>query len=178
MADSYASMVDAKRRQAQAEQAARFMSTARLPLPEAQVARNAAEVDDMFDTGTSSIKAEPKPAPRPSAPAARQVAVIDDKGGYKYGQMSDGSFKILSSPRGGAGKIVRPGMKGYDAIKKHAESVRELDDLFSGDMAEMTVEEPDLAADVRTGLAPTVYEGGSGPGGRDYRDMAPTRGAY
>jgi hypothetical protein len=61
----------------------------------------------------------------------RQIRVIDDQGGYQYGEMSDGSFKILQSPWGSQGIVVRPGMRGFDAIKKHAESVQAVKALLS-----------------------------------------------
>jgi acyl-coenzyme A synthetase/AMP-(fatty) acid ligase len=96
-----------------------------------------------------------------------QVAVIDDRGGYQYGQMSDGSFKILKSPLGGAGKIVRPGTKGYDAIKQHAESVRQLEAMYgSGDMARAAVESMNAADDVPVRLGSEIYGDGEPNAGR------------
>ena len=46
-------------------------------------------------------------------------------GGYEYGANADGSFMILKSGRGATpGTVVKPGMKGYDAIKKEFEAVK------------------------------------------------------
>ena len=45
-------------------------------------------------------------------------AVVKGAGGYEYTALSDGTFKITKSPlESNVGKIVKPGMKGYDAIK-------------------------------------------------------------
>ena len=111
----------------------------------------------------TDVKPDVPPAARPAArPAtsASQVAVIDDRGGYQYGQMSDGSFKILRSPLGGAGKIVRPGTKGYDAIKQHAESVRQLEAMYgSAQMAREAIEGANEADSVRVKLGSELYSG-------------------
>jgi hypothetical protein len=118
----------------------------------------------------TDVKPDVPPAARPAArPASstKQVAVIDDRGGYQYGQMSDGSFKILKSPLGGAGKIVRPGTKGYDAIKQHAESVRQLEAMYgAGDMAREAVESMNEADDVRVKLGSELYSDGEPNAGR------------
>jgi hypothetical protein len=109
----------------------------------------------------TDVRPDVPPAARPAArPAtsAKQVAVIDDRGGYQYGQMSDGSFKILSSPLGGAGKIVRPGTKGYDAIKQHAESVRQLNAMYgTAEMVKEAIEGANEADSVRVKLGSELY---------------------
>lgn len=43
--------------------------------------------------------------------------VVQGDAGYVYKERGDGSIEILASPKGGAGKILRPGDKGYSAIK-------------------------------------------------------------
>lgn len=128
--------------------------------------------DELFgDAGTiTDVKSDVPPAARPAArPAtsAKQIAVIDDRGGYQYGQMSDGSFKILRSPLGGAGKIVRPGTKGYDAIKQHAESVRQLEAMYgSAEMAREAIKDVNEADSVRVKLGSELYSDGEPNAGR------------
>ncbi len=62
------------------------------------------------------------------------VNTVKGAGGYEYAELSDGSFKITKSPGANVGKIVKPGMAGYDAIK-----------------AEVSGEKPPAPAAPRTG---------------------------
>lgn len=55
------------------------------------------------------------PMPRPSGEDV--VRTAKGAGGYEFAELADGSFKILQSPTSNLGKIVRPGMRGYDDIK-------------------------------------------------------------
>lgn len=49
--------------------------------------------------------------------AAGRYRVVQGDAGYVYKERGDGSIEILASPKGGAGTILRPGDKGYSAIK-------------------------------------------------------------
>jgi hypothetical protein len=64
-------------------------------------------------------------APSQTVTGAAQVESFEGSGGYKYGMLPDGAFVILKSGRGfRPGTVVKPGMKGFDAIKREFEDVK------------------------------------------------------
>jgi hypothetical protein len=91
---------DEMRRSAQADQAARFNSTAKLPPAVSSEVEGAPGAGTMMGGGGE-----------PSMPTKKGA------GGYEYAEMGDGSYKIVKSPTGNVGTVVKPGMRGYDAIK-------------------------------------------------------------
>lgn len=90
---------DEMRRMAQSDQAARLNSTAKLP------AAVSSEVEGAPGAGAMMGGGEPS------------MPTMKGAGGYEYADMGDGSYKIVKSPAGNAGAVVKPGMRGYDAIK-------------------------------------------------------------
>jgi hypothetical protein len=69
-------------------------------------------------------------APSKTVTGAKQAlgesgTAFTGSGGYEYGQLADGGFIILKSGRGAAaGTVVKPGMKGYNAIKQEFEAAK------------------------------------------------------
>jgi hypothetical protein len=64
-------------------------------------------------------------APSQTTTGAAQGESFEGSGGYKYGMLPDGAFVILKSGRGAAaGTVVKPGMRGFNAIKSEFEAVK------------------------------------------------------
>jgi hypothetical protein len=77
--------------------------------------RGSADRQDYFAerrTKRGTAKAE-----RQQKRASKQYRVVRGQGGYIYKERGDGSIEIVKSPSGASGKILRPGDKGYSAIK-------------------------------------------------------------
>lgn len=78
-----------------------------------------------FKTSQANPYGPVSTAPSQTVTGAAQGERFSGKGGYEYGLLPDGAFVILKSGRGAApGTVVKPGMKGYDAIKSEFEMVK------------------------------------------------------
>jgi hypothetical protein len=93
---------------------------------DSQAARVAAAAGQVVSAPTPAPAAPvAAPAPAPAAKAPTEPTVVRKAagaGGYEYEALSDGSFRIAKSPAGNAGKIVKAGQPGFDAIKKEVDA--------------------------------------------------------
>jgi hypothetical protein len=71
-----------------------------------------------------SVSTAPSQTVTGAIQAPQEQGIFAGSGGYEYGMLKDGSFMILKSGKGfNPGSIVKPGMKGYNAIKSEFEDV-------------------------------------------------------
>lgn len=60
----------------------------------------------------------------PASAGAKQVSEHNGSGGYVYGLMNDGSYKILRSPKSKGGQIVKPDSEFHDLIANDIEHMK------------------------------------------------------
>lgn len=92
---------------------------------EEAIAEQTGKFYEMAPKSSEDIWGPVSTAPNQTVTGAAQGERFSGSGGYEYGQLPDGAFVILKSGRGAApGTVVKPGMKGYDAIKSEFEMVK------------------------------------------------------
>ena len=85
-------------------------------------------MDGSYESKMKALKAEGQAERaaqvRPSSSGAKQVSEHNGSGGYVYGLMDDGSYKILRSPKSKGGQIVKADSEFHDLIANDIEHMK------------------------------------------------------